>query len=235
MEDTDYITAGVARNSFSDIKFGFGLAYSYELKANLNYLNIGVTFDAGGDQNVTRLERLERRALTGDLISPQDQPPYLIADDIKGAVTFPGRLGIGIGYEKRLDWMVAMDIALANWSEYRNFNGEDEGLGDRTEIGIGGSFIPDAFSVDNYLKRMTYMIGINYEQTPYLVNDQQINDFGINFGVTLPLRNLSRLSLAFKVGERGTTDNNLIKERYFKAYLGITFNDNKWFIRRKFD
>jgi hypothetical protein len=79
------------------------------------------------------------------------------------------------------------------------------------------------------------MVGIRYQQTPYLVNDQKINDFGINFGVTLPLRSLSRLSLAFQVGQRGSTDNDLIQERYFRANLGITVNDNKWFIRRKFD
>ena len=79
------------------------------------------------------------------------------------------------------------------------------------------------------------MLGFNYQKTPYLVNQQEIDDFGINFGVTFPLRNISRLSLAFKVGERGTTDNDLIQERYYRAYLGITVNDNKWFIRRKFD
>ncbi len=235
VQETKYITAGVERNSFSDVTFGFGAAYSLELKENQNFLNLGITYDIGGDQNVTRLERLERRDRSNDLLSPVDEPPYLITDDLKGSIKVPSKLGIGVAYEKKLKWMVGVDITLGNWSEYKNFEGESEGLIDRKEIAIGGSYIPDAFSVDNYLKRITYMMGINYQQTPYFVNDQEINDLGINFGITLPLRNLSRLSLAFKVGQRGTTDNELIKETYIKAYLGVTINDNKWFIRRKFD
>lgn len=235
VQETSYITAGVERNSFADVTFGLGAAYSLALKENENFLNLGITYDIGGDQSVTRLERLERRDRSNDLLSPIDEPPYLITDDLKGSIKFPSKLGLGIAYEKKLRWMVGADITLENWSDYRNFDGESEGLVDRKEIGIGGSYIPDAFSVDNYLKRISYMVGFNYQQTPYLVNNQEIKDFGINFGVTLPLRNLSRLSLAFRVGERGTTDNQLIKERYFRAYLGITVNDNKWFIRRKFD
>ena len=121
MIDTDYITADVERNSFSDVTLGLGAAYSLKLNENENYLNLGITYEIGGDQNVTRLERLERRTINNDLISP-NEPPYLITDDVEGSVTFPNSLGLGVGYEKRLNWMIAADITLANWSEYRDFN-----------------------------------------------------------------------------------------------------------------
>jgi hypothetical protein len=233
--DTRYLTAAISRNSFSDVTVGFGAAYSIELTENLKYINFGVTYDLGGDQNVTRLERLERRDQSNDRISPDNEPPYLVTDDLKGSVSFPSSLGLGVAFEKRLKWTVAADFTISPWSEYRNFEGESEGLNDRTEFAVGGSYIPDAFSVNNFLKRLTYMAGLNYQKTPYLANNEEIEDFGINFGITFPLRNLSRLSLAFELGERGMTDNDLIKERYFRAYMGITVNDNKWFIRRKFD
>jgi len=233
--NTGYLTADISRNSFSEVTFGLGLAYSLELKKDQNYVNFGITYDLGGDQGVTRLERLERRSLSGDPVSPIDEPPYLVTDDLKGSVEFPSEIGFGIGFEKRMKWNVAADFSTGKWSEYRGFDGEIEGLNDRTEIAVGGSFIPDAFSVGSYFSRVTYMLGFNYQKTPYLVDDHEIDDFGINFGVTVPLRNISRLSLAFKVGERGTTENDLIKERYFRAYLGLTVNDNKWFVRRKFD
>ena len=235
VENTAYLTADVSRNSFSDVTYGLGMAYSLELKKDQNYLNFGITYDFGGDQGVTRLERLERRSLSGDPQSPIDKPPYLVTNDLNGSVEFPSEVGFGIGFEKRLKWTIAGDFSTGKWSEYRGFDGELEGLNDRTEIAVGGSFIPDAFSVGSYLSRVTYMIGFNYQKTPYLVDEHEIDDFGINFGVTLPLRNISRLSLAFKLGERGTTENDLIHERYFRAYLGLTINDNKWFVRRKFD
>ncbi len=235
VENTNYLTASVTRNAFSDIAFSFGAAYRLELVKDQNYLNFGVTYDLGGDRNVTRLERLERRDLSGDPQTPRDDPPYLVTDDLEGSLQLPAAVGLGIGFEKALKWTVAADFTTSKWSEYRGFDGGLEGLADRTEIAIGGSYIPDPFAVGSYMKRVTYMLGFNYQNTPYLVNDQQIDDFGINFGVAFPLRNISRLTLAFKVGQRGTTDNDLIQERYYRAFLGITINDNKWFIRRKFD
>ena len=235
VENTNYQTANLERNAFSDFTFGFGAAYSIELEENAEYLNFGVTYDLGGDRKVTRLERLERRDLSNDLISPADTVPYLITDDLDGTVKFPSTLGLGVSFDKRFKWLIGLDVILAPWSEYEDFDGEIAGLNDWTSITLGGSWTPDLFSTSSYLKRITYRLGFNYQQTPYTAGNEDITDFGINFGVTLPLRNLSRLNLAFKVGQRGTTDNNLIRETYFKANLGITINDNKWFIRRKFD
>ncbi len=235
LDDSNFQTALVERSTFSDFALGLGAAYSMELSEDQNYLNFGLTYDIGGDRDVTRLERLERRDLNNDLISPNDTVPYLITDNERGSMRFPSQFGVGISYEKRLKWMVGTDITLAQWSDFRDFDGESIGLNNNTDIAVGGSWTPDIFSTSNYLKRITYRLGFNYQQTPYVANNQDINDFGINFGVTLPLRNLSRLNLGFKVGQRGTTDNNLIKENYFRAFLGVTVNDNKWFIRRKFD
>ncbi len=235
IENTNFQTVNLERNSFSDFAWSLGAAYNIEIKENQSYLNFGITYDFGGDRKVTRLERLERRDLGGDLLSPADTLPYLITDNVKGTVKFPSTLGLGVSYDKRFKWSVGLDVVLAPWSEYENFDGESTGLNDMTNVALGGSWTPDLFSASNYLKRITYRLGFNYQQTPYKVNNTDITDFGINFGVTLPLRNLSRLNLAFKVGQRGTTDDNLIRETYFKAYLGLTVNDNKWFIRRKFD
>ncbi len=235
VEETSFQTAAVERNSFSDIALGLGAAYSVELKKDENYLNFGITYDIGGDRNVSRLERLERRDLSNDLISPDDTIPYLITDNIKGSIKLPSTVGLGVSFEKRFKWTIGVDLTLGQWSDYRDFSGASIGLKNQTDFIIGGSWTPDLFATSNYLKRITYRAGINYKQTPYVANNQDINDFGINFGVTLPLRNLSRLNLGFEIGQRGTTDNNLIQENYFKAFLGITVNDNKWFIRRKFD
>ena len=115
--NTNYLSANVARNAFSDITFGFGAAYSLELKKDLNYLNFGITYDLGGDQNVTRLERLERRDLSGDPQSPVDEPPYLVIDDLEGSVDLPASVGFGIGFEKRLKWTVSADFSTGKWSE----------------------------------------------------------------------------------------------------------------------
>src|SRR5690606_9238565 len=109
---------------------------------------------------------------------------------------------------------------------------DDEGLGKNWRGAIGGEFTPDPFD-DNILERITYRLGVNYERYPFIVNGNQVNDFGINFGFSVPA-NRSSLDLAFKVGKRGDRTENIIEETYFKVYFGRTCND-RWFIKRKFD
>jgi hypothetical protein len=66
------------------------------------------------------------------------------------------------------------------------------------------------------------------------VAGNQVNDFGVNFGVSLPVARISTIDFSLKIGSRGSIVKNTIEENYFKIYLGMTFNDN-WFIKRKFD
>jgi hypothetical protein len=66
-----------------------------------------------------------------------------------------------------------------------------------------------------------------------VVNDVDINNFGITFGVGLPLgRSLSNLNLGFELGKRGTTRADLVEENYLKINIGISLND-RWFRKRK--
>jgi hypothetical protein len=66
------------------------------------------------------------------------------------------------------------------------------------------------------------------------VNDTEINDFGINFGASFPTGGYSSMDASFKIGSRGTTDNNLIRENYMQFVIGATIND-RWFIKRRYD
>ena len=71
-----------------------------------------------------------------------------------------------------------------------------------------------------------------------MINNKNLDDFGINFGVSLPVGNASLFNLGFKFGQQGTTSDGLIKENYLKLNLGMTFNDRSfaWYRNlRKFD
>jgi len=169
VENTLYQTAVLERNSVSDLALGLGAAYSLKVgkEEDQSYLNFGITYDLGGDRDVKRLERLERRDLSNDLISPDDTIPYLLTDNLRGNLTLPSSLGLGISFEKRFKWTIAMDLVLGQWSDFRDFSGQSVGFNNQTDIAVGGSWTPDLFSVSSYFKRVTYRLGINYEQTPY--------------------------------------------------------------------
>ena len=66
-------------------------------------------------------------------------------------------------------------------------------------------------------------------------NNQQINDFGISFGVGLPVyRSKTTINVAAEIGRRGTMDDGLVLENYAKLNISLSLHDI-WFIKRRFD
>ncbi len=109
-------------------------------------------------------------------------------------------------------------------------------------ISLGGYYLPKINSISSYWHRVTYRAGVRLEKTGLLVdgsglntNFTQVNDFGMSFGLGLPLRQLSTVNMGFEFGKRGTTNNNLIQENYFNFRLSLSLTDTQWFQKRKID
>lgn len=78
-------------------------------------------------------------------------------------------------------------------------------------------------------------MGAQYNQTYLQLNGHQITDFGISFGVSLPMpRSLTTLDLSLEVGRRGTMADNLIRETYANLTVGIAIYE-RWFVKRKYN
>ncbi len=148
-------------------------------------------------------------------------------------VGLPLTYGAGVSFEKWAHYKIGLDVRRQNWGSSPELE-TDETYKNSTAIALGGEWIPNYQSLTNYFSRATYRLGFSYKELPYLVNATKINDFGINFGTSLPMTGASSLEMAFKVGVRGTTKNNLIRENYFQFVLGATIND-RWFIKRRYD
>ena len=102
-----------------------------------------------------------------------------------------------------------------------------------TKISVGGYYIPKYDSFSSYLNRVVYRAGFRYENTGLIVNNESINDYGMNFGLGLPV-GASSINLGFEFGKKGTTSNGLIEENYFNLSVGLSLNDI-WFKKRKID
>ena len=66
------------------------------------------------------------------------------------------------------------------------------------------------------------------------IQNQAINEFGINFGFGLPFQGFSNINLGFEVGKRGTKNAGLIQEDFFSIRLGLSLND-RWFVKKKYN
>lgn len=154
----------------------------------------------------------------------------------KEGFQIPTTTTIGVGYGEDRKWFLGAEYSFQGLSDYSNNFLDTQNLvyEDASALALGGFIIPDFDSFDNYLKRITYRAGLRYDKTGMMVNDKEINNFGITFGVGLPLSRLipSNLNLGFELGRRGTTSADLIEESYFKVNVGLSLND-LWFVKRK--
>jgi hypothetical protein len=130
--------------------------------------------------------------------------------------------------------MLSADILMQDWSAYRNFSGETGLLNKSYRAGLGMEIIPDATSVNSYFKRVIYRFGGFYQITPYQINSNEIYNFGINFGVSLPAGQVSLVNLAFQYGLQDGNFDTAIAENYFRISLGFSISDI-WFYRRKIE
>lgn len=218
------------RLTLSDVAVKGGVHYLQKI-GDQKFLNFGAIYHIFGDLDGVEYAKV---ADLGQASNP-DAPGDILSDNIKGSIFLPNKLGYGVSYEKINKFVIGLEAQHQNFSEYRGFNGTTGELQNAYKIGLGGQYVPDIYSMDNLLNRITFRAGVEYEQTPYIINGTSIKDIGINFGGSVPMNNLSLMNIAMKFGTRGSTDNGLVRENYFKISLGISINDNTWFYKRVFE
>lgn len=158
-----------------------------------------------------------------------------VATGVKGLGTLPGEFAVGMTYSHENKYAIGFDFKRTFWSNYRN-DANPEVLDNTTRFAIGGHFKPNYKSINSFLERITYRAGIYIEEDPRTINGQSIDNVGLTLGFGLPFswqRKFSHLNLGLNIGRR--TLDNVLKENFIKINLGFTFNDNEWFIKRKYN
>ena len=151
-------------------------------------------------------------------------------------IKIPNSLSFGLGLGQDKKWFLGFNYMKNDEGGYKN---ELMGL-DNVEFkssqtySIGGFLLPEYNSFTNYFKTLTYRFGLRYKNGGLYVNNQQINEIGVNFGFGIPLAGISSANLGFEFGQRGTTKASLIKEKFFSIRLGVSLND-LWFIRSMYN
>lgn len=230
--NVQYATMHKVESYVKGYEFRVGAIYAYPLENNIE-IKAGASFTFGHELN----DKGDEALYTVENNNEPNQIPieYLYQGEYNATYTYPLRSVLSIGAGKTNKWFVGADYTFMDAvdSEGTLLNDQDVYRSVKSNmLSVGGSFTPKFNSISNYLYRITYRTGFYMKQSGLMVNRTQINDYGISFGVSLPVSlNISNLNLGVELGNRGVSEENLLKEKYFNFRLSLSLND-KWFRKR---
>jgi len=236
-----YCTIVEDKISFNDINFDLGVQYHKAIQ-NDYFLVAGLVYSSKTTFNSTRNKTVfmaENYALYGenvyaylnsyeskyDTISTEAQNNYKIE--------IPAKYSIGFSFGKKDKYTVGIDYSYQDWTGVESFS-DNKSFDSDHLVNIGLEYIPNKYSIRNYFNHISYRTGFYYNNSYLTLNDKQINNYGITFGLGFPLGNQrTSLNMSYTYGKRGTTENELIEETYSSFGINLTLYDF-WFIKRKF-
>ncbi|MDO9512838.1 MAG: hypothetical protein Q7J34_13855 [Bacteroidales bacterium] len=216
-----------------DLNFSAGLQYYTNVGKNTQ-LTLGLVYGHSKSLNAKKETLVETLlgGIGGGYEAYKDTISY--ETGIKGNVKLPLTLGGGFSIEKADNWLIGADFEYGFWEDFLIFSKADS-LKNSYRISAGFEFTPNNTSISKYWQKIKYRGGFKFNKTYLDLKNNQINDFGITFGVGLPLKRLATtINMGAEIGSRGTLENDLIKDSYFRLFLGISITE-RWFIKRKYD
>lgn len=231
--DSIYMSGTKIEKSYAvgDFLLSYGIQYHKEF-------NNDFIFTAGAAFNLkTNLDSKETylaRSFIGTFSGVENfTDTVLYRKDESLNIVYPSGFHSGISIRKKGKWLAGIDFSQRKWTEYK-LSGISDSLENTYKLAAGGEVTPSNSSVDSYWKRCTYRFGMNYEKSYLNFRDDQLNAFGINFGMSLPIRKTkSSLNFGFEVNNLGTTEKNLIHENNFNFTFGVSIYE-WWFIKPKY-
>jgi len=248
----------VNSTNLSDTKFDFG--FLFEQKLSRGSFTVGGTFSPAAKINST--QNLLSFAYSKSFYQNYSYFSSVVdtaefTADVNGITYIPESFGIGVEYRlapeagSKQSYLIIFkgDLKQQNWSKYYTlFNGErtDSIYSDRTTVSFGIDLSPHANARLNdnlipYLSKLHYRFGFNYTLSEIDIDNTQLTNYGINFGLGIPILNgnsNTNLNLGISYGAFGTTENDLIKENNLGVSFGVSISPgvyDRWFIKRKYD
>tara|TARA_R110001583_G_scaffold52824_1_gene163640 strand:+ start:857 stop:2140 length:1284 start_codon:yes stop_codon:yes gene_type:complete len=237
-KDVSLATKYVTLSNLKGLALNGGFQYKTKLNEKLE-LHLGVNFDLENEIRTKNEEYVYSTSITsGDI--PRDT---IYNNESEGFMKSPLKTTLGFGLGKNNKWYAGIDYSFQEALELKGslLNNYSKIAYDAyNKISIGGFYTPKYNSISSYWDRVTYRAGVKIEKTGLLVDGlgngtdfSSIDDFGISFGVGLPVSNqLSNLNLGFELGKRGKINKGLVQENYLNFRLSFSLND-KWFNKRE--
>lgn len=234
LSDLQYGTREKNVSNISGANVNLSLLFNRKISEKLTVFG-SVVYSPEGEltlQNERNIATVQFSETFGETIIESDDIPV---DDTK--IKIPSKFTFGIGIGQMQKWSVGAELSLiqANKISNRFTDIRQVSFENSTKLNVGGYYLPNFKSFTSYFSRVNYRAGFFYQNTGMVINNESINNFGITFGLGLPLGGtFSNMNIGYEYGIRGTTNAGLIQENYSNITISLSLND-KWFLKRKID
>ncbi|MGK0253663.1 MAG: hypothetical protein ACI9OE_001137 [Mariniflexile sp.] len=237
---TQYQSRENNRSDLSGLNLNLGVTYKTMLSKSLELVS-GITYTPES-KLVSKNER-SFSTITINSSTGQEFVLNTIEADLEASglletdLVMPSKFSIGVGIGEPMKWFVGVESVFQKTGNFSNplYASSETKYEDASTFSVGGFFIPQYNSFTSFFKRAVYRAGLHFEKTGLNIKDESINEFGISFGVGLPVGTFfSNVNLGFELGKRGTTSSNLLQENFVNFQLSLSLND-RWFQKRKYD
>ncbi|MGM9785890.1 MAG: hypothetical protein ACI3ZS_03550 [Candidatus Cryptobacteroides sp.] len=216
----------------------FGLQYEQKLGGNVSMI-LGATYKMG--TNMKGYSTTYRYATQS---SVTDTLKYNVDTLSRSGVRFGDELGVGISLKGGEQWTVEFDYIRSDWRKSGmetapGFSSISDGAVFTSTVShsfrAGFEIVPNRNDIRYYFRRCAYRAGLYYDKAYYKLDGNNVNSMGLTLGITLPVfRWYNGISLGIDVGQRASTRNNMIRERYVMFNVGFNIHDI-WFQKPRYN
>ena len=214
----------------------FGLQFEQKIAGNVS-MTVGATYRLGAD-----LKGYTTEYRYANLSSVSDTLRHNIDTLAGSGLRIADELGVGIALKGGDKWVAEFDYLRSDWSKSGFDKANGFGISGDSKFSstvsqsfrAGFEFVPNRNDIRYFFKRCAYRGGVYYDQAYYKLDGNNVNSMGVTLGITLPVfRWYNGLTLGVDMGQRASTRNNMIRERYAMFVVGFNIHDI-WFQKMQY-
>jgi hypothetical protein len=157
----------------------------------------------------------------------------LIPSEGETVTILPTKYTFGASFAWSKKYLLLFDYVYQPWTDYQFNSKYDPNLKDLTKVSLGFQYKDRTIGMHaTTAEQMSYRAGVSYEETQYTFNGININSVSLHAGVTVPFGDINLIDFSIAIGTRGTTEQNLIKEKFITGALTLTLGE-LWFVRQE--
>jgi hypothetical protein len=211
------------------INFDYGLQYATKIKDDY-FLNAGLALVSSKSYK-SDYEYFAKRESVYSYIA--DTLDYI--SEAAAPVKLPQMYKVGVAFGKPNKFKAGIDFVATPWSK-SDIPGYEKYAADVKTLAFGVEYIPDRFSNSSLLKRIEYRFGGRLGDNYLVLNNYQLKEKGVSFGVGIPLqRSISRVNLFVDYTKKSSSKNSgLHTESIITGGASLNFYDY-WFFKRRYN